>query len=370
MRCVVRFVCALALLLEMCSSEACYSFEGMLRGLRHPVDIVPLPERQVLVGEHRGVILQVPLGAPENAHVFLNITSQVATSNAPADERGLLSFVLDPDFAHERSVYVCYSAPSKQTGIDHETTVSRFAVSGHDSALKAVAEVVLLRVPQRDRRYNGGPSPIRAGPMPVRDDGRRRQQRQPPFRPVSSPPLPEVRLLCGDTGVEPHRPHEEVYLVKAGTRHGWPATNNDGLAADDSAPVYRYSRAGGQAIVAGVVYGGREMPALRGKFLYADFVHGSLHALQPVADQNTWISEDLCLEACDGQQSGPFHVLAIATDADGEPLVLTTTDLRNDVPEGVVYRLKDGSCQKSHGAFHATAFGPAIWTVTLAYAAR
>ncbi|KAH7967942.1 hypothetical protein HPB52_004213 [Rhipicephalus sanguineus] len=85
----------------------------------------------------------------------------------------------------------------------------------------------------------------------------------------------EVRLLCGDTGVEPHRPHEEVYLVEAGRRHGWAAApNDDGLAADDSAPVHRYTRAGGQAIVAGVVYGGRAMPALRGKFLYADFVHG------------------------------------------------------------------------------------------------
>ncbi|KAL3188492.1 hypothetical protein MRX96_003457 [Rhipicephalus microplus] len=401
MRRVVRFVCALALLFDMCRSEACYSFEGILRGLRHPVGIVPLSKQQLLVGEHRGVILQVPLGAPENAHVFLNITSQVATSNAPADERGLLSFVLDPDFAHEKSVYIC-------------------GVSGHGSALKAVAEVVLLRVAQRNHRYNGGHllfGPDRCLYVTTGDDASNGSHRfdlnsllgkilrldvrghqlyavpdDNPFVGFGPSVLPEVfaygfqnpwrctvypskssnaELLCGDTGVEPHRPQEEVYLVKAGMRHGWPDTNNGVLKTGGGAPpVYRYSRAGGQAIVAGVVYGGRALPALQGKFLYADFVHGSLHALRPVADQNTWISEDLCLQTCNDQQSGPFHVLTIATDADGEPLVLTTSDLSNDVPAGVVYRLKDGTCHNSHGAFRAMAFRPTIWMVALAYAAR
>ncbi|KAH6934788.1 hypothetical protein HPB50_000811 [Hyalomma asiaticum] len=80
-------------------------------------------------------------------------------------------------------------------------------------------------------------------------------------------------------------------------------------------------------------------------------VLASLHALEPLADQHTWISEDLCLKDCGGHRSGPaaFHVLAIATDADAEPLILTTIDMRNDVPGGVIYRLKDGSCHNSQG---------------------
>ncbi|XP_065310014.1 HHIP-like protein 1 [Dermacentor albipictus] len=443
---IMRFVCALALFKfnVMCSHGLCYSFEKLLWGLRHPIGIVPLPsyEQYVLVGEHRGIIMQMPLRsfASENIHVFLNLTSKVLTSNAPADERGLLSFVLDPDFPQERSVYVCYSAPSKQAGMDHETTISRFAISGdvRSNTLKAVAEVVLLRVAQRNRRYNGGQllfGPDRFLYVTTGDDAsnsshrfdldsflgkvlrldvRRRQHyavpADNPFVGLGPPLLPEVyaygfrnpwrctiysteeghdqvRLLCGDTGVEqPHGPEEEeVYLVEAGKRHGWhqgaPCSETchrpakGGLAAVDSdGPVFRYSRAGGaQAIVGGVVYGGRALTALRGKFLYADFVHGSLHALNPVAEQSTWISEDLCLKACDGQRNSPaaFYVLAISTDADDEPLILTTTDLRNNVPSGVVYRLKDDDCQGSQGSFHATAgiFGPAIFMVALAFAA-
>ncbi|KAH6934789.1 hypothetical protein HPB50_000812 [Hyalomma asiaticum] len=189
----------------------------------------------------------------------------------------------------------------------------------------AVAEVVLLRVAQRDRRYNGGQ--LLFGPdgflyvttgddasnashrydlrsflgKILRLDVRGRQQyavpADNPF--VGLGVLPEVfaygfqnpwrctvypseqqnatvRLLCGDTGVEPHRPEEEVYLVEAGKRHGSAsccAALYDGVT-DSSSPVFRYRKAGGQAIVGGVVYGGRALPALRGKFVYADFVHG------------------------------------------------------------------------------------------------
>ncbi|XP_077520130.1 HHIP-like protein 1 [Amblyomma americanum] len=416
--CTVRFLCALFLLTDkMCASEPCYGLERALSGLRHPVSIVPLPqnEQDVLVGEHRGIIMQITLRhavRSKNAHVFLNITNKILTTNAPADERGLLSFVLDPDFPEEKYVYVCYSAPPRQSDMDHETAVSRFHILGDDgNAIFKVRPVVLLRVAQRDRRYNGGQllfGPDRFLYVTTGDDASNASHRfdldsllgkvlrldvrgrqryaipaDNPFVGLGHPVLPEVyaygfrnpwrctvypsqhtngTLLCGDTGVEPHRPEEEVYLVEAGKRYGWEDVNRAPCCRGGSAaPVFRYTKSGGQAIVGGIVYGGRALPRLRAKFLYADFVHGSLHALEEVAGQSVWVSEDICLKACDGQPNSleSFYVLAIGTDANDEPLILTTTDLRNDAPKGAVYRLTGADCGKrrelssSQGASHA-----------------
>ncbi|XP_077559598.1 HHIP-like protein 1 [Haemaphysalis longicornis] len=406
-------------------SEQCYGLEKLLWGVRHPVTVAHLPnsDQDVLVGEHRGTVVQMSLRGFSNdkVNVFLNITDKIITSNEPADERGLLSFVLDPEFPKEKSVYVCYSAPTLLPGMDHETKVSKFTVSRNQrekwEALSE-SEVVLLVVEQRDRRYNGGQllfGPDRFLYVTTGDDGSdtshrfdlssllgkvlrldvRGRQRYAvpddnPFVGVGPPVRPEVfaygfrnpwrctvfsfdqttgnvSLLCGDTGVSPHGPEEEVYLVEAGKRYGWSDTNRapcvgackafrkDGggaglvaAAADGALPVFRYTKSGGQAIVGGIVYGGKAIAPLRGKFLYADFVHGSLHSLDAAVDnQGTWTSEDLCLKPCGRQLSRlePFYVLSIGTDSNDEPLILTTTELRNDAPAGVIYRLTGGDCK-------------------------
>ncbi|KAM7291021.1 hypothetical protein ISCGN_027596 [Ixodes scapularis] len=143
-----------------------------------------------------------------------------------------------------------------------------------------------------------------------------------------------VSLLCGDTGVEPDRLEEEVFLVQSGYRYGWtdlnraPCLSHDACAGTgpngtvkDDLPVFRYTREQGQAIVGGIVYRGNALDAtLRGKFIYADFVHGSLHALQPgTPGQRSWSSEDICLKPCDESEDAfsSFYVLGIATDSVG-----------------------------------------------------
>ncbi|XP_029844218.4 HHIP-like protein 1 [Ixodes scapularis] len=119
----------------------------------------------------------------------------------------------------------------------------------------------------------------------------------------------------------------------------------------DDLPVFRYTREQGQAIVGGIVYRGNALDStLRGKFIYADFVHGSLHALQPgTPGQRSWSSEDICLKPCDESEDAfsSFYVLGIATDSVGEPLIMTTTDLRNDAPAGVIYRLETPHCNST-----------------------
>lgn len=152
------------------------------------------------------------------------------------------------------------------------------------------------------------------------------------------------------------------------------------VAADGGLPVFRYTKSDGQAIVGGIVYGGRAIAPLRGKFLYADFVHGSLHSLDAaVNNQGTWASEDLCLKPCDRQLSHlePFYVLSIGSDSNDEPLILTTTELRNDAPTGVIYRLTGPDCQTRpefpqgvSGAASARVPGPVAFALgaLLAYA--
>ncbi|XP_064481511.1 HHIP-like protein 2 [Ornithodoros turicata] len=394
-----------------------YCLSKIAAGLRHPMTAIQLPGRSgcILVAEHRGLtkVLCRDVGDTMRDYMFLDITDRVFTTAEPGDERGLLSLVAAPNFPDENHVYLCYSAPAKAPDEDHRTVVSRFDVNDENNQyMKASvdSELVILEISQPGPRYNGGQ--LLFGPdgflyiatgeggdgkddrfnlssllgkvlrIDVRGSGARhyRIPADNPFQGQSSRPeifaygfrnpwrctfysTPRFKklnyltgLLCGDTGVEPHRVEEEVYLVQPGKRYGWMDLEHSpcrsvnacseiepNIRADDALPVFTYARSDGQAIVGGIVYTGDSMPELRGKYLYADFVHGSLHTLQPHESVTPWVSEDLPIQFCSEARSTPFFILSIAEDRKGEPLVMTTTDLSNESPQGVIYRLSPHS---------------------------
>lgn len=136
-------VCALLKIFELCTSEPCYGLKLIASRLRHPIAVAPVPGRkhQLLLGEHRGIILLLLLDQPSqgNHEVFLDISSQILTTKEPADERGLLSFVLDPEFPKEKSVYVCYSSASTRLNVDHETRISQFLTTTENGGLLQVS---------------------------------------------------------------------------------------------------------------------------------------------------------------------------------------------------------------------------------------
>jgi|688.fasta_scaffold09069_3 glucose/arabinose dehydrogenase len=129
------------------------------------------------------------------------------------------------------------------------------------------------------------------------------------------------RLWAADVGQDLL---EEVDIVTKGGNYGWSLRegtqifgNRSDAGAAPIAPVWEYDHQVGKSITGGFVYRGKQVPALEGSYLYADFVSGRLWALKR--------------DAATGQATNveiPWPGLPIfgfGTDADGEAYVLTSS---------------------------------------------
>ncbi|MCA9192513.1 MAG: PQQ-dependent sugar dehydrogenase [Planctomycetales bacterium] len=301
----------------------------------------------------------------ESSALFLNLHEQVNQWDAPgANEQGLLGFALHPKFKDNRQFFVCYTAAD-----DDRTVVSRFKVSSNNPDLADPnSEEVLLEIKQPFKNHNGGS--IEFGPdgylyIALGDGGFRNdpmksgQDRSKllgkilrvdvdskangkaygipadnPFVNVEGT-APEVyaygmrnpwriafdkksgRLWAGDVGQELW---EEVDVIVKGGNYGWSsregthAFGNREPRSDVSAPIepiWEYDHGVGKSITGGRVYNGSRLPELAGKYLYADYVSGSVWALTLDAASGKAIRNEQVIE------SG-IPVLAFGEDLNGE----------------------------------------------------
>ncbi len=96
--------------------------------------------------------------------------------------------------------------------------------------------------------------------------------------------MPDGRLVVADVGQDAW---EEVTIVAAGDNHGWnvrearhcfsPSTGCDSTGMTD--PVYEYDHESGESITGGYVYTGSRLSALKGKYVFADFVSSRFWAI-------------------------------------------------------------------------------------------
>jgi glucose/arabinose dehydrogenase len=93
------------------------------------------------------------------------------------------------------------------------------------------------------------------------------------------------KLWCADVGQELH---EEVDLIVRGGNYGWnyregnyPFRGEPPAGTKFVNPIWDYPHHGGASITGGFVYHGKGLPALEGKYLFADYVFGSIWALEP-----------------------------------------------------------------------------------------
>lgn len=95
---------------------------------------------------------------------------------------------------------------------------------------------------------------------------------------------PSGRLIVADVGQDRW---EEIDIVRRGGNYGWnvregrhcydPPANCETKGFED--PVYEYSHAEGNCITGGYVYTGRRIPALRGYYIFGDYVRGWIRAM-------------------------------------------------------------------------------------------
>ena len=171
------------------------------------------------------------------------------------------------------------------------------------------------------------------------------------FAPLSSG---EPRLFVADVG---QAMMEEVSLVQAGGNYGWPVREgttcfnvrawSQPLAScathDLSEPVIAYAHQGDlSAIIGGVVYRGRAIPELAGKYVFGDWGRGQGHlfaAFPPTIGSGLWKVTEIQLEIS-GSQAEIGQLLGIGEDERGELYLLTKAPgIGATENTGVVYRL-------------------------------
>jgi len=301
----------------------------------------------------------------ERATLFLDLEKKVSKWSDPgANEQGLLGLAMHPRFKENGELFVSYTLKENNHSI-----VSRFRVSKTDpNKADPASEEILLDVDQPYQNHNGGSIEfgpdgylyIGFGDGGLRNDplaaGQNRGQLLGSILridvnsktnglnygiPADNPYVkvadarPEIfahglrnpwriafdsktgRLWCGDVGQELY---EEVNVITKGGNYGWsnregfhPFGNRsevEGVSAPID-PVWEYDHIAGKSITGGRVYNASRLPLLKGKYIYADYVSGSVWALSYDEATGKASRNEQLIE-------GGIPILAFGEDQNGE----------------------------------------------------
>ena len=297
----------------------------------------------------------------EKADLVLDLRDTVTQWNTRgANEEGLLGLAMHPNFSKNGQFFVYYTHKE-----DHRSVVSRFVMK--NGKVDRSAEEVILEMPQPFQNHNGGS--IEFGPdgflyIGTGDGGFRNDPEingqnlssllgkilridvdgdsagkygvpaDNPFVGVKgargevyafglrnpwriSFDKASGRLWAGDVGQELW---EEVNVIKKGGNYGWSRREGDfafgnkkqpNIDVSPVGPVWAYDHLAGKSITGGRVYNSDRIAALQGKYIYADYVTGSVWALSydPATGKATANEQVI---------AGGVPILAFGEDQNGE----------------------------------------------------
>ncbi len=257
-------------------------------------------------------------------HIFLDLSDQV---NHEGNEEGMLAMAFHPKYATNHYVYIyyCLNPPRR-------TRLARFTV-GADGAIDPATEVVLVEIMKPWANHNGGTllfdragcllfscgdgggggDPHKNGQntdvllgkimrIDVDHEENGNHYAIPPDNPFAGQAgkrgeiwaygLRNVwrmsfdrdtgDLWAGDVGQDLY---EEVDVITKGGNYGWNAMEGthpfkNGVATPDMIPpIIDYPHSIGRSVTGGYVYRGKKIPALFGKYIYADYATSLIWAL-------------------------------------------------------------------------------------------
>ncbi len=304
------------------------------------------------------------------SHMVLDLRGKVYDwRNRGANEQGLLGLALHPKFKSNGHFYVYYSHPSEEKSV-----VSRFTISSDDpNRADPASEQIVMEIDQPFQNHNGGA--IEFGPdgylyIALGDGGFRNDPNangqnietllgsilridvdsksdgknygipsDNPFVGVDGA-RGEIYaigirnawrigfdkktglLWCADVGQELW---EEINIITKGGNYGW--SNREGTHAFGNRPnvesagkpidpVWEYDHRVGRSITGGRVYNSSRVPSLTGKYLYADYVTGTVWALSYDVESGKATHNEMVLPKS-------IPVLAFGEDQTGEVYYLT-----------------------------------------------
>ena len=321
-----------------------------------PIEMLALPDGSFLVAEQRGSITRF---IEEDGEIrqfgILDLTEVVNFGG----EQGLLSVALDPTLERESYLYVYYSPREAQI-----TRLSRFLLV--QGAALLASELVILEIRQPYSNHNGGA--IRFGPdgmlyLGIGDGGAANDPHEhgqnlgtllgtiiridvndintdTPYRiPADNPFVgvtgarPEIYawglrnpwrmafdretgdLWVGDVGQDRV---EEIAIVRSGENHGWNIFEGDECfrSQDDCdalsnavEPVATYTHDDGCSVTGGEVYHGRQIPQLRGHYLFGDYCSGYIWSIAPDGTTKLQLELDQRIVSFAPDNNGELYVL-------------------------------------------------------------
>lgn len=340
-------------------------------GFSRPLDLQSPADgtNRIFVAEQGGLIKVFPNQSDvSESTTFLSLTSRISSSQG---ELGLLGMVFHPDFASNGFFYVCYTASPALS------VVSRFSVSaGNQNLADATSELVLIEIPQPRTNHNGGQ--LAFGPdgylyiasgdggdggasaqnltdllgTILRIDVNTTENGLNYGIPADNPYVNETNarpeifahglrnpwrmsfdtqtgvLWAGDVG---EGAIEEINRIEMGNNYGWNIyegtqcrQNNSCNTPNLIGPYFEYTHANGdKSITGGYVYRGTAIPALIGRYVYADFITGRIWALS--TNSNSTPTNELLV-------STGLNISSFGTDNQGELFICAF--------DGSIYRLE------------------------------
>jgi glucose/arabinose dehydrogenase len=325
---------------------------------------------RTFIAEQRGSIYILPKGATKGtAKRFLDIRDRVKYL-VNENEEGLLGLAFAPDYKDSGTFYVYYT-PRRKPGEKLTNRLSRFKVSKEDpDRADPTSEEILITFDKPFWNHDGGT--LVFGPdgmlyIAVGDGGAAND----PFghaqnlnsllgkilridvRPAKGYEIPKDNPFVGkektrgeiwayglrnvwrmsfdratgalwaaDVG---QNLWEEINLIEKGGNYGWrnreghhPFGKNgsDAEIKDMVAPLWEYHHDIGKSITGGHVYRGKAVPELVGKYVYADYVSGTIWALEYDAKEKK-------VAANHTLRQGGFAVMSFGEDEAGEVYLLT-----------------------------------------------
>lgn len=336
------------------------TFERVLSGFERPVALLSPPgDARVFVVEKTGRILVVSPGTQE-ADVFLNLTAKVSGGN----EQGLLGLAFHPDFAKNGRLFVDY------TDLGGDTQIVAYTVAADGRYADVATATTILSIDQPYGNHNGGwlgfgPDGylyIGTGDGGAGGDPQSNAQNKdvllgkmlridvdtatpyaiPPDNPFANGGgAPEIFLIglrnpwrnafdgnqfyIADVGQNLLEEIDVVSTADAGANLGWNTMEGNACYPPDAVciqgglvmPILTYSHAEGCSITGGLVYRGKALPALQGRYFFADYCNGAVQALRLVDGKAT----ELVNTADELGSLGAIN--SFGTDSAGELYVLT-----------------------------------------------
>lgn len=333
---------------------------------------------RVFVATQRGVIHVFPNDQnAEKTDIFLDIQDRVRYDDKN-DEEGFLGLAFHPRYKETGELFVFYT-PKKASGA-HINVLSRFrALPSRPNQADPASEEVLLKIEHPFSNHDGGTvtfgpdgflylavgdggsaaDPFRNGQnlqtllgKILRIDVDHKQGTIPYAIPRDNPfagrsdARPEIwcyglrnvwrfsfdretnTCWAADVGQDLW---EEIDLLVSGGNYGWNlrealhpfGAQGVGPRKDLIDPIWEYHHSVGKSITGGGVYRGSRLPELRGAYLYADYVAGTVFALRydparrrVVANQSIHTPK-LPIVSFGEDQAGEMYFLSITADGRG-----------------------------------------------------